>query len=656
MELKSLQNSAWTWPALFILSFVVCVVVSFTAEARPRARLNAVNVPDTVEAENFATKSTGGLQGTDIWALWSNGYIEHSFSFPAAGSYVVRVTGYSTLVGGVGADTDIRIDGVSQIHKVFNSASISNLDFSINVASGGVHRVAVAFINDAVLNGQDRNLYLDKVGVLLPSSPAPSSSPTPTPTVTATPMPSPTPTVTATPTASPTPTVTATPTPSPSPTSVAVACNGAKVYVDPSASINGNGSSTSPYNTWVSVRFAAGNCYYQKAGTQYNGSFTVSAQGSASLPILVSTYGSGAAPIVIGSISLSGAAYVTVQGFTLTQSPYAAIMIQGGSHHVTVRGNTLSNSSMGIWAGNAQGNIVIEDNLIYGHSNDGIAVNDNNAVGQECYITGNTIHSNNVHGIEIMAERYIIERNIVYNNGLTTAGTSGIHVFSGGPANGQGNLNTGNYNRIAYNVTYGNREFFQQDGNGIQLDQYTHDNLVYRNLSYQNDGAGISLFDAFNNTIQENITFGNTRDPNRTHAYHGEILIASMDSTVNSSYGNKILGNEFLSTLPGSYAIMIDSLSANRGQTFSGNHFYNTSGGSIFWWAATAAGSNLSQWLSLSHASGDSFTGMPIYSDPNGTAAYQYRFQPGSIKFSVEGKTWTLMGWDPALGLGALVQ
>jgi hypothetical protein len=119
----------------------------------------------TVEAESFATKTTGdgGIPG--FWGLWSNGYIENSFNFPAAGTYIIRVTGYSALAGGVGADTEVRIDGVAQGHQILNSTSNTTISFSVTVASAGSHRVAIAFINDAVINGQDRNLILDKVNV-----------------------------------------------------------------------------------------------------------------------------------------------------------------------------------------------------------------------------------------------------------------------------------------------------------------------------------------------------------------------------------------------------------------------------------------------------------------------------------------------------------
>jgi hypothetical protein len=152
----------------------------------------ATSSTQTVEAENFTTKTTGSGGSDGIWALWSNGYIENSFNFLAAGSYTVRVAGYATLASGVGADTQIYLDGVAQTHKIINSTTLTNTDFTVNVMAAGSHRIAVAFINDAVISGQDRNLLLDKVsvisGTLSAPAPATSPTPTPTPTVTSTPV------------------------------------------------------------------------------------------------------------------------------------------------------------------------------------------------------------------------------------------------------------------------------------------------------------------------------------------------------------------------------------------------------------------------------------------------------------------------------------
>lgn len=164
----------------------------------------------TVEAENMQTKTTGaGANG--IWNIWSNGYIEQSINFPAAGSYDVNVMAYGSFANGLGPNMEIRLDGARVAGRDNLGTTMQTYSFRINVPSAGSHRIAIAFTNDANNPSEDRNLYVDKMSIVTVGS----TTPTPTP-VPATPTPIP-----ATPTpvpATPTP-VPATPTPSPTPAS-----------------------------------------------------------------------------------------------------------------------------------------------------------------------------------------------------------------------------------------------------------------------------------------------------------------------------------------------------------------------------------------------------------------------------------------------------
>lgn len=63
------------------------------------------------------------------------------------------------------------------------------------------------------------------------------------------------------------------------------------IYVDPSAAVNGDGTFASPFNTWASVTFAAGNTYLQKAGTTFNGRILVMSGGSSAADrVIVGSY------------------------------------------------------------------------------------------------------------------------------------------------------------------------------------------------------------------------------------------------------------------------------------------------------------------------------------------------------------------------------
>lgn len=158
-----------------IVAIYLTVLVAFgfssTASAAPTA-----TVPATVEVELMTTKTAGGSGGPGIFNLWSNGYVENSFNFPATGAYDVRVAGYSTLASGVGAQAEIRVNGVAQAgRQIFSETSLASRTFRINVTAG-IRRIAVAFLNDTTVGG-DRNLLLDKVSIAAVVAAAPAPAP-----------------------------------------------------------------------------------------------------------------------------------------------------------------------------------------------------------------------------------------------------------------------------------------------------------------------------------------------------------------------------------------------------------------------------------------------------------------------------------------------
>jgi len=97
------------------------------------------------------------------------------------------------------------------------------------------------------------------------------------------------------------------------------------------------------------------------------------------------------------------------------------------------------------------------------------------------------VYRNGMHGMEINGNRYIIEHNIVWENGIGLSGTSGIHIFAKDKQQG-----TGQFNIIRYNTISGQKETDGQDGNGIQLDEWCDNNQIYFNVTFANDGAASS--------------------------------------------------------------------------------------------------------------------------------------------------------------------
>ena len=423
----------------------------------------------------------------------------------------------------------------------------------------------------------------------------------------------------------------------------------ATIYVDPTAKSFGTGSLSRPFKSWSQVIFKAGNSYLQKAGTSATATITVTTQATATAPIQIGSYGTGAAPVINGNISLNGASYVTISGLAVRNSSVAAIALQVGAHHNTISGNTLSQSKVGVWIGNGAGaDNLIERNTISGSAINGIAVDKiANAAGRATRIVGNTVTGSGAHGIDINGNNFIVDGNTVNKNGLTISGASGIHVF-GGFEGAPDTFGVGN--TISNNVVYDDRDIFGPDGNGIQLDQYTNGNIVTANFTAGNDGAGIILYDSYNNTITNNMANGNQRDPGGTHFIKGDMVFAgSLDLT----RGNFIAGNIALST--SGPAVLVDALTADNLNRFSGNIWQNTVGG-----PDTMVGNDTSwaSWLAYDLTGGpgltpDARTGITLalasYSGP-----LTYRYAAGTTQI-IDGFNYTLTGWTGSQLVGTSV-
>ncbi len=414
------------------------------------------------------------------------------------------------------------------------------------------------------------------------------------------------------------------------------------IYVDPTAKAGGNGSSTNPYNSWSSVHFSAGNTYLQKAGTTYNGTLTVSVQGTNTSPVTIGAYGTGAAPVVHGTVNFNKAAYTTFSGFTVTGSTSAGMTIQSGTHNVTISGDTVTgNKGIGIWIGGAAGGgNVIQNSTITLNGSDGIAINDVGSSTAESYITGNNISTNGQHGIELDGNYFTVSGNTTDGNGTATSGCSGIHLYASSTRDGYGN-----YNVITGNVSVGNHDTSALDGNGIELDQWTHNNQVTDNFCYDNDGAGIVLYDASKNVINGNETDDNELDPGHTHTVRGELV---MITSSNLTSGNTIENNVFLSASTNSQAAFVDSGSSKGHNTFLSNILESVvTNGPIYDWVGTI-GSTLSQWQSLSGGTTDEFTGVTVTNPSGITANYVF---PGGLSEPINGVATSLYGWSATSGL-----
>jgi parallel beta-helix repeat protein len=364
------------------------------------------------------------------------------------------------------------------------------------------------------------------------------------------------------------------------------------------------------------------------AGTYHDG-VIITSHGTAGRPITVR--GDGAA-ILQSSVVLEGASNVVVRGLTIRGAEYPAFVIRHGARDDTVADSTVENSGMGIWIGDgAGGGHRLLNNVLHDNRTHGLAIDVVNApAGHETLISGNRIYNNVMHGMEINGNRYIIEHNTVWDNGVKLSGTSGIHVVAKDAHQG-----TGQFNVIRYNTVSREHETDGQDGNGIQLDQWCDNNQIYFNVVFENDGAGIVLFDAANNLVVNNTLYDNMHDSGGHHAYKGDLVIASdFTKNTNHAFGNVVRNNLIYTERAAVVPIYVDGFAAKNTKEVGNNLLYHAdpNGGLYFW--GGLKGRNIASWNALKPGAPDR-TADPMLadlskpkSDPAGGAGLALR--PGS--------------------------
>jgi parallel beta-helix repeat protein len=336
---------------------------------------------------------------------------------------VISFTASAALANGVGADVNVIVDG-KVIGTTVVGATTQTYSFDTTLATGVGHDIQIQYTNDAVVNGQDRNLSLKSVGVngqtvsatssyevyhaqgqgnlaadgnmywngtaefSLPSSFFPGSS-----------------------------------TPS-----------AAGIYVSTSGSDSGSGSTGSPYASLakaVSAAEQSGVKTIYLEGGKYSMSSTVSLGSAANGITIESAPGAQAVLDGKGSLStliqLNGASGVTLQGLTFqdTGSSNAAVVLSGaGGNHIV--GNLFSGTHEGVLLTQGSSGNQISGNEIDKSGTSGIEV-DNQS-------NSNTIDSNLINGTGAIGTTgggiflHGANNNVISHNQVENTGGMGIGV------------------------------------------------------------------------------------------------------------------------------------------------------------------------------------------------------------------------------------
>jgi parallel beta-helix repeat protein len=316
----------------------------------------------------------------------------------------------------------------------------------------------------------------------------------------------------------------------------------------------------------------------------YSGPIMINARGSAALPITVHASLPSQPPLLTGSLDFQNASHVKINQVVITGSPYAAVVIRNASDHITIAHSTLSQSEMGVNISAGTGHLI-KGNQILDNRTVGIGVDMVRAdPADRTRIVGNTVLRSGHHGMEIRGSNYQIEGNVAAFNGQAIAGTSGIHLYSGGPGE-----DTGDGNIVRYNFAYANLDRGASDGNGIQADQWCDNNEIAFNAVWGNDGAGIIVFDGANNRVHNNTAVGNGVDSGHTHGGFGEIILNSAGAGTNRSQGNQLYDNLLIPTRPNVPGLYVDWITSFNANSFGPSLYHHRAGGPLLNWGGQLA-------------------------------------------------------------------
>jgi GH35 family endo-1,4-beta-xylanase len=120
--------------------------------------------PVTVGASNFCKVPRGSVTG-NVCSLWENGAATCAFTFYDARPCTFIVVARGHPAGGTWPELKVRFDG-SEIYKTkIASTAWATYTFASAVATG-THAVSLCFENDALVNGEDRNLFVSDLTVI----------------------------------------------------------------------------------------------------------------------------------------------------------------------------------------------------------------------------------------------------------------------------------------------------------------------------------------------------------------------------------------------------------------------------------------------------------------------------------------------------------
>ena len=121
-----------------------------------------------IQAAKAAMRTEGGAMPNGAWNLWSNGRVGQPIRVAAAGNYQVVIRAWGSPAANVWPEMALMVDG--RIAKSVTVGRGEPADYRFEAElTAGVHEIASAFLNDAVIDREDRNLYLGHLSIIPPA-------------------------------------------------------------------------------------------------------------------------------------------------------------------------------------------------------------------------------------------------------------------------------------------------------------------------------------------------------------------------------------------------------------------------------------------------------------------------------------------------------
>lgn len=189
----------------------------------------------------------------------------------------------------------------------------------------------------------------------------------------------------------------------------------ATFYIDPSLDTDGDGSFETPFNTWASVTWTAGNTYLQKENTIFNGEVTVNVPGTVNARIYVGTYLASDGSITTNKSKQAKIISDGTNGYAVGFNP------AGSRNYIDVNNLWLvaglsGAQKYGFYAYNSTlaqetnvRNCTLKNCTVESPAGTGVGVS-----GKDWLIQNNTIYNCFNDGIFLRAMDYVIDGNYIY--------------------------------------------------------------------------------------------------------------------------------------------------------------------------------------------------------------------------------------------------